>query len=201
MIIILYVEKYIIDKLICELPNINFKILPTIEDYILMIDRFFHELNLDILEIMNNNYTLLINLIHEYNEFIITFKRTLFGDEYKLSYRNVSEKIENCITFIITSKFNITLDRVDKCNFSGSINILKFENFARNNGFKYINLEYESYIHKCGISYSLKLLYILTKGQSWYNSLGYNYIDKNKDYSSILLLNLIDFLNYIKKNI
>ena len=90
---------------------------------------------------------------------------------------------------------NIKVNMISKCYSSGTLFLSKLEKLARVLNLNYINLEDKSnLIFDCKrkIKIDLSLLYILSTGQSWYNSKGYlssnyeNEIDNNSKIINML---------------
>ncbi len=78
---------------------------------------------------------------------------------------------------------------LDKCGIKGSETLKKIEEFARMSGFKKITLSDMSTIFLCKQLIDLAILKILTKGESWYNSLGYkstNYDNEKKNNEALI---------------
>lgn len=72
----------------------------------------------------------------------------------------------------------IYVSSLHKCGFSGSEILKKIEKFARLlQHVNKITITDISTIKICGMSISLAMLKIITKGESWYNSLGYRSVD------------------------
>jgi hypothetical protein len=87
---------------------------------------------------------------------------------------------------------------LDKCGISGSETLKKIEEFARMSGFKKITLSDMSTIFVCKQLIDLATLKILTKGESWYNSLGYksiNYDNEKKNNEALIKKTLKEIFN------
>lgn len=87
---------------------------------------------------------------------------------------------------------------LDKCGISGSETLKKIEEFARMSGFKKITLSDMSTIFVCKQLIDLAILKILTKGESWYNSLGYkstNYDNEKKNNEALIKKTLNEIFN------
>lgn len=95
----------------------------------------------------------------------------------------------------------ISITSLDKCGIPGSDSLKKVEEVAKLlPNIKSINLMDASSINKCGVDLDLAIIKILTKGQSWYNSLGYysdNYKDEIDHNKNILDLSCKDFFESV----
>jgi hypothetical protein len=90
------------------------------------------------------------------------------------------------------------IGKLDRCGIKGSETLKKIEEFARMSGFKKITLKDESFIYICTKLFGLAQLKILTKGESWYNSLGYkstNYDNEKKNNESLIKKTLKEFFS------
>ncbi len=90
------------------------------------------------------------------------------------------------------------IGKLDRCGIKGSETLKKIEEFARMSGFKKITLKDESFIYICTKLFGLAQLKILTKGESWYNSLGYkstNYENEKKNNESLIKKTLKEFFS------
>ena len=87
---------------------------------------------------------------------------------------------EFCAIINIDGK-NLEVDVLHKCGIAGGEILKKIEVFARRQGCKTISLEDKSKITICDTEFDLAILKILTKGESWYNSLGYVSEDYNNE--------------------
>jgi hypothetical protein len=95
----------------------------------------------------------------------------------------------------------IYITSLNKCGITGSNSLKKVEEVAKLlPNIKSINLMDASTINKCGVELDLAIIKILTKGQSWYNSLGYysdNYKDEIDHNKNILDLSCKDFFESV----
>ncbi len=104
-----------------------------------------------------------------------------------------------CFSFYIRYT-RLYLTNLYKCRYSGTENLERLEIFARAINIETISLGDESEFNWGNIKISLFLMKILTKGQSWYNSLGYfsgNHIKESKEWNRIRNLTFLD----IKKSL
>ena len=100
---------------------------------------------------------------------------------------------KECVNFYLYNEkyIYIKIEQINKCNYSGTQILENIEFLAKgtSSSIKSIKLDDASnvMINK-KLKISLKYLYILSKGESWYNSLGYYSIDhkKNKEEWNIL---------------
>jgi hypothetical protein len=97
---------------------------------------------------------------------------------------------------------NISIKSLYKCGITGSDSLKKVEEVAKLLPIKInsINLMDTSSINKCGVDLDLAIIKILTRGQSWYNSLGYysdNYKDEIAHNKKILHLSCKDFFESV----
>jgi hypothetical protein len=100
----------------------------------------------------------------------------------------------NCVTFTIfinsdNNKQIIYIKYLDKCASSSGTNLLNIlEQYAIERGDIYqIVLNDASDIYVCNVNISLRYLYLLTTGLSWYNKLGYisDYTSSEKEHNII----------------
>lgn len=124
---------------------------------------------------------------------------------------------ENCLSFYLikdkeSDLFHVDLDYIQKCLYSGSSSLEKLECLLKFTSSKivYVKLYDASVItwkvfisdmnKEVEIKLSLQSLYILSKGMSWYNSLGYfeNNYKENKDrYHYFGNMSMKDYLNFM----
>lgn len=105
-----------------------------------------------------------------------------------------------CTTISITND-TLYLEQLDKCKFSGSVILDKLDKISRLLGLHKIELFDASEIkdencHNSTMRIDLKLLYILTNGQSWYNYKGYRNSTFDAEFennSSIISINFKEF--------
>ena len=105
------------------------------------------------------------------------FSITIFGRSVSIKPKTRNPEKENttkiCLTFTVEED-NIFISNLEKCGITGSQSLRKVEELATIiPNIKTISLTDASSIEKCGHNINLALLKILTKGESWYNSLGY----------------------------
>jgi len=96
-------------------------------------------------------------------------------DEY--NYIISTKDGEQCLSFYIDED-TLHIDRLDKCGSNGNTLLKLIEKYAVSRGISFIRLDDKSKLDvKCksgeNISIDLAILKLLTKGKSWYNSLGY----------------------------
>ena len=216
---VLYVEdnSRVIEELKRDLPSYGFKLLLTGQEYELLIDKIFNkEKTPTINAIIKDNYELLLGLIDEYElnnenpDYIVKYN----DGEYEIlkiyiNPKNGKKFYAHSITFSIKNKKTLGIEMISSYALSGTETIKKFEKFAKDNSILYIELIDASSISskKCNTSISLRLLNILSSGQTWYNKLGYKYdIYNNYDkilydkYLGILSTNINKFFSdYINK--
>jgi len=77
------------------------------------------------------------------------------------------------------TNLQLDIDRLDRCGISGSETLEKIEKFASMAGIDEINLFDDSHITICGKEFSLAVLKILTKGETWYNSKNYSSLESH----------------------
>jgi len=128
------------------------------------------------------------------------FKIKIEG-EYTFSVRTGNNRCL-LITFI-NSQSSLYINYLSKCDINGTESLRRIEEFAKN--IPYINTIWftdGSIIEFCDCSFDLAMLKILTKGESWYNSLGYvseNY-DIEKSYNSLIIgLSCIEFIEELRQ--
>jgi len=122
---------------------------------------------------------------------------------------NIFEIYNNnlCVKFGIDDttfdKLSIFITDLNKCGYSGTNTLERLELLSKNINIKFLCLEDQSSI-LCGeFMLDLATIYIFSKGQSWYNSLGYkqeNYLEESRNWEIIrncmfnnLKFNEIDF--------
>ena len=104
------------------------------------------------------------------------FSITIFGRSVSIRTKNPETKFCLSLTF---EEDDIFISMLEKCGITGSQSLKKVEELATiMPNIKTISLTDASSIEKCNYIIDLALLKILTKGESWYNSLGYT-INKN----------------------
>lgn len=105
------------------------------------------------------------------------FSITIFGRSVSIRTKTRNPEKENTIKFCLSLTFeedNIFISMLEKCGITGSQSLRKVEELARIiPRIKSISLTDASSIEECSHMIDLALLKILTKGHSWYNSLGY----------------------------
>jgi len=122
-----------------------------------------------------------------------TIKTTNIPNQYEISKID----FEPCLTISVNKDY-IDLDQLSKCGINNGNSLLHMlDDFARLINLHKINLIDESTIYMCGVKIKLSNLYILTTGESWYNSHGYysshseSEIDNNK---TILIKDMHDYV-------
>jgi hypothetical protein len=106
----------------------------------------------------------------------IIFPESDFKMEYDNSDFSISTLDNNyCIGFSISRPHNIDIYTLNKCgrNITGTILLEKINILAQKLNIESISVLDTSNILECSIQISLSTIKILTKGESWYNSLGY----------------------------
>lgn len=112
---------------------------------------------------------------------------------------------KECLFFNVLSNL-IYIDTVQKCGVTGTSVLKKVEELAKLiPSVKEIFLMDASKMSKCGIDIDLAKIKILTKGESWYNSLGYTSAtgDTNKEKSlneKIINMSYNDFIDNLIKD-
>ena len=138
------------------------------------------------------------------DQFIIT------GDNQMVTIKTKGESEYLCAKISITygqGDETLKIIALSACGIKGSKTLEKIEEFARKAGFKKITLGDASYIEICSLPINLAILKILTKGESWYNSLGYkstNYDNEKKNNEALIKKSLKDFFSgpsFYTKNI
>lgn len=105
-----------------------------------------------------------------------------------------------CVKFYIYENI-IIIDDIAKCNISGTETLKRIEVFSREVGIEAISLSDKSVIEWNNFRISLSTLNILSKGESWYNSLGYlqtNYIKEKEDWQILCDLTMQSLFDLIK---
>lgn len=127
------------------------------------------------------------------------------GNDYYIQIKT-EDSDDECAALSIRDT-EIYVSSLHKCGFSGSEILKKIEKFARL--LKHVNkitITDISTIKICGMPISLAILKIITKGESWYNSLGYRSIDYNDEilHNSVLINrsynDFIDEFDLMEKN-
>lgn len=78
-----------------------------------------------------------------------------------------------CISFSFDDEHNLLITEVNKCGFTGTELLERIELLAQKEGVPSIMLEDQSSVSYGDYRLDLAALSILTKGRSWYNSMGY----------------------------
>ena len=136
-----------------------------------------------------------------------------FGEDCSYSEENKYLTIFNrgeCLRLLINDDENVTISQLNKCKYKGVENLEKIENMCLHLDVEYLYLEDQSNIEFQGYNINLGLLSILSKGDSWYNSLGYKQTNYKKEklkwnslrknsirdlYGDILKISLIQYKN------
>jgi len=122
-------------------------------------------------------------------------------EEYKIEiierYGKDCVYIENCVIFYIENNI-LTLEYIEKCQSSGTVNLNKIINYARLMKLESIKLEDRSDI----LDISMAIIFILANGISWYNQYGFisgeeNFEQEKKNNLHLINLPLKDFLSLI----
>jgi hypothetical protein len=123
----------------------------------------------------DDEITRILEEVFTHDKFTITRDNSL----YFIASINPSGQ---CLKLRIRRDNNIEIDKLDKCGIQGSKSIRMVEEvFKKIPSVKKIKLTDASTISVCGESIKLSCLKILSKGESWYNSLGY-YSSKNPEW-------------------
>jgi hypothetical protein len=88
--------------------------------------------------------------------------------------------VNNCIDIDINEK-SIEINKLHKCNDSGPIILNKIETLAKKLKIPEVSLMDASMIENRCYYINLAIYKIITKGESWYNSMGYISIDNDKE--------------------
>jgi len=109
----------------------------------------------------------------------------------------------NCLIFQFFDDY-IKIDKIDKCGIRGSETLDKIEQIGiQMDNIEYICLEDDSNIEILpDIEIDLGVFKILTKGESWYNSLGYvsdNYTNETQHNETIIEMTLSEFQEKIEQ--
>ena len=104
------------------------------------------------------------------------FRITNVDDFYTLITTKGERKDEECAKMDMNGQDELEIYMLSRCGISGSETLKKIEEYASRKGIKRIKLFDASEITICGKPFNLAILKILTKGESWYNSLGYRSI-------------------------
>ena len=104
-----------------------------------------------------------------------------------------------CVSFSIKENRNmIYIDTLSKCIASGTNTLEKMDSLARKLNIGELQLFDGSGIDDCGVKVNLSKLQILSTGESWYNSKGYQspeYHDEKESNKLVLAKNAIEFIN------
>jgi hypothetical protein len=136
-------------------------------------------------------YRSILNQVFPEDQFIVEYDDSSSFTDYLEIKTKMGSDDERCALVTINKKCpgEMYISHLDKCGISGSETLKKIEEFAMLAGFKKINLYDASRITICGYSVDLAKLKILTKGESWYNSLGYkseNYDNEKKNNEAVI---------------
>lgn len=117
-----------------------------------------------------------------------------------------------CISFSIDEEHNVLITEINKCGFTGTELLERIELLAQNEGAPKIMLEDQSSVTYGAYRLDLASLSILTKGRSWYNSMGYysenhgfesqewEVIRRSRIADILVHLSTITYDEYISKN-
>jgi hypothetical protein len=129
--------------------------------------------------------------------------------DFKKEYDNGDFRISTldndyCIGFSISRRHNIDIFTLNKCgrNITGTILLEKINILAQKLNIESISVLDTSNINECSKPISLSTIKILTKGESWYNSLGYkstHYEDEVKHNEKIIDMLYSDFKEKLLK--
>jgi hypothetical protein len=113
----------------------------------------------------------------------------------------------NCLTIRLIysmNKIRVIIDKLSTCSISGTQLLENLEYMIRNyiKEAETIDIVDESIIRWNSVNISLAYLFILVKGYSWYNSIGYiqsNFVEQQMEWNIIRNLSLFEHLNNITK--
>ncbi len=136
-------------------------------------------------------------------------ERVFPPEEYKIELENSNNEYtikthdeQQCLTLTFFTD-HIYIDSLYKCGKSGTDSLGKVYKLAQMiPNVKYIELEDDSGFDKCDYYINLAIIKILTKGESWYNSLGYvsdNYETEKTKNKEILEMKYEDFVDFVDK--
>jgi hypothetical protein len=110
----------------------------------------------------------------------VELTRVFTSDKFTITRNNETYSIATinpsgqCLKLRFRRDNNVEIDKLDKCGIQGSESIKRVEEALKQiPSIKKINLTDASTISVCGESIKLSCLKILSKGESWYNLLGY----------------------------
>ena len=150
-----------------------------------------------------------LNIVFSRDDYDITIgKQSSQGVDIIIESKNPTLKL--CGNLNYNTKNNmLKINMISKCSSSGTVFLEKLDQLAKIMKIDSIELEDKSnLIFSCGgkkVKLELPLLYILSTGQSWYNSKGYissNYedeVDKNSKLLDITIDKLITSIGYTNK--
>lgn len=137
-----------------------------------------------------------------------TIMRSVFSpEEYSITSNNNNSKYiiktldeQKCLTLSLNPN-NIYIDILEKCGKPGTDSLRKVDELAKKiPNVEYIGLEDQSELIKCDYTIKLATIKILTKGESWYNSLGYisdNYEIERAENKKIIEMKYADFIEKV----
>ncbi len=139
-----------------------------------------------------------------------TILRSVFSpEEYSITSKNSNNNNkyiiktldeQKCLTISLNPN-NIYIDILEKCGKPGTDSLRKVDELAKKiPSVEYIGLEDQSEIIKCDHTINLAIIKILTKGESWYNSLGYvsnNYEIEKAENQKIIEMKYTDFIEKV----
>lgn len=105
-----------------------------------------------------------------------------------------------CISFGIDNGRQIVINELHKCGFTGTELLERIELLAQDKNISTILLDDQSSVNFGDYKFDLATLSIITKGRSWYNSLGYysnNHSIEQQEWEIIRESKLDDLFNYI----
>lgn len=118
-----------------------------------------------------------------------------------ISLNNNIFEIQNngtCLNFEVNIDDNelfVGILELNKCKFSGSENLNKLEHLLTHINIKFIILEDQSYLNYLEYRIDLATLLILSKGQSWYNSLDYKQENFSNEYNTWQQIRYLTFID------
>jgi hypothetical protein len=150
---------------------------------------------------MSINAELLDNAIKE--KITSVFPNNNFTITYSKKFCIISTNDGKCLAISFYND-HLHINTLHKCENTGSKSLEMVEQLAKLiPNIHYISLDDGSSIKICGYKILLFILKILTKGQSWYNSLGYvseYYADELEDNSNIINMEYNAFIDRVYEN-
>lgn len=133
-----------------------------------------------------------------------TIKATNIPNQYEISKKDSEIDFEptggnHCLTILVNKDY-IDLDLLSKCGINNGNRLLHMlDDFARLINLHKITLMDKSSIYICDVKIKLSDLYILTTGESWYNSHGYYSADSKSENDNNKTILIKDIDDYVKE--